>query len=184
MIMFTKFELETVIIMILTINDDKWFTKQCLFDEVSKYYPNSDELYYGHFLFIWTKLLSNSNFISIHPTKEKIKIKTNDSENKTFENFNENQIDVIHDMNLQVQLKHIIDYPKLYNGSGILKSFLLNNYDCDFFFKFFYLYQRILSFKENKYVVPSNYYYFLNKIKYPTTISLLILAGYYYFIKK
>ena len=178
MIMFTKFELETVTIMVLTINN-KWFTKQCLFDEVSKYYTNSDELYYGHFLFVWTKLLSNSNFISIHPNGEKIKYKTNETE--TFENFNENQIDVIHDMKLQDQLKHIIDYPKLYQGSGLVKNFLLDNYDCNLLFKFFNLYQKFILLKECENIVPSYNY---NKIKYVTTISILFLAGYYYFVKK
>ena len=181
--MFTKFELETIIIMVLTMNNSKWFTKQCLFDEVSKYYQNNiDELYYGHFLFIWTKLLYNNNFISVHPSGQKIKNKTNEYE--LFENFNENQIDVIHDMNLQVQLKHMIDYPKLYQGSGLIKDFLLNNYDCDLFFNFFNLYKKIIILKQIEDVLPSNKNKILNKMKIPATVSLLILAGYYYFVKK
>jgi hypothetical protein len=180
--MFTKFELETMIIMVLTMHNNKWFTKQCLFDEVSKYYQNNnDELYYGHFLFIWTKLLINSNFISVHPSGEKIKNKTN--ENEFFENFNENQIDVIHDMNLQLQLKHILDYPKLYQESGLIKEYLLNNYDCDLFFNLFNLYQQVLSLKEKNDVIISNKYDFLNKIKYPAMLSVIIF-GIYYFIKK
>lgn len=180
--MFTKFELETVTIMILA-NNNKWFTKQCLFDEVSKYYQNNDELYYGHFLFVWTKLLNNTNFISVHPSGEKIKNKTNEYE--IFENFNENQIDVIHDMNLQVQLKHMIDYPKLYQGSKLIKDFLLNNYDCDLFFNFFNLYKKILVLQQFTDVLPSKENNILNKIKIPATISLLVLiGGYYYFVKK
>lgn len=181
MLMFTKFDLETVIIMVLTINN-KWFSKQCLFNEVSKYYVNKDELYYGHFLFIWTKLLTNSNFISIHSSGEKIRIKTNETENKIFEDFNENQINVIHDMNLQVQLKHIIDYPKLYQGSGLIKNFILNNYDCNFFYLFFSLYQKTINL-EKKNTLSYNYYEIINKVKIPATISLLFLAGYYYLKK-
>ena len=174
--MFTKYELETITIMVLSIHNNKWFTKQCLFDEVSKYYQNNiDELYYGHFLFVWTKLLINHNFISVHPSGEKIKNKTN--ENESFEIFNENQVDVIYDMNLQVQLKHIVDYPKLYQESRLIKGYLLNYYDCDLFFNLFNLYQQFIISKENEYDI-------LNKIKYPATISVIILGLYYYFIKK
>jgi hypothetical protein len=181
--MFTKYELETISIMVLSIHNNKWFTKQCLFDEVSKYYINNiDELYYGHFLFVWTKLLNNKNFISVHSSGDKIKNKTN--ENESFKDFNEDQIDVIHDMNLQVQIKHMLEYPKLYQESRLIKEYLLNNYDCDLFFKLFNLYQKILSLKENECGVLSNKYNILDKLKYPATISVIILGLYYYFIKK
>jgi len=180
--MFTKYELETITIMVLNINHDKWFTKQCLYDEVSKYYVNNiDELYYGHFLFVWTKLLNNMNFISVHSSGDKIKNKTN--ENKLFENFNENQIVVIHNMDLQVQIKHMLDYPKLYQESRLIKEFFLNNYDCDLFFKLFNLYHKIFSLKEKENVVLSNNYNILDKLKYPATISVIILGLYYYFKK-
>ena len=181
--MFTKLELETVTIMVLTMNNTKWFTKQCLFDEVSKYYQNNnDELYYGHFLFVWTKLLINNNFISVHPSREKIKNKTNESE--IYENFNENQIDVIHDMNLQVQLKHMVDNPKLYQGSALIKDFLLQNYDCDLFFNFFKLYENILVLKEYQEVLSSKENNIINKLKIPVGVISLIVIGYYYFGKK
>lgn len=182
--MFTKYELETITIMVLNIHNNKWFTKQCLFDEVSKYYINNiDELYYGHFLFVWTKLLINHNFISVHPSGEKIKSK-NKNDTEYFEIFNENQVDVIHDMNLQVQLKHIVNYPKLYQESRLIKEYLLNYYDCDLFFNLFNLYQKIITLKENECVVFYNKYNILNKIKYPASISVIILGLYYYFIKK
>ena len=182
MIMFTKLELETVIIMVLTMNNTKWFTKQCLFDEVSKYYQNNiDELYYGHFLFVWTKLLINNNFISVNPSGERIKNKTNEFE--SYEKFNENQIDVMHDMNLQVQLKHMVDYPKLYQGSALIKDFLLQNYDCDLFFNFFKLYENILILKEYQEDIPSNKISLINKVKIPVGIISLIVIGYYYFKK-
>jgi len=180
--MFTKYELETITIMVLNINHDKWFTKQCLYDEVSKYYVNNiDELYYGHFLFVWTKLLNNKNFISVHPSGDKIKNKTN--ENEYFQDFNEDQIDVIHDMNLQVQIKHMLEYPKLYQESRFIKEYLLNYYDCDLFFKLFNLYHKIFSLKEKENVVLSNNYNILDKLKYPATISVIILGLYYYFKK-
>ena len=183
MIMFTKFELETAIIMVLTFNNNKWFTKQCLFDEVSKYFQNNmEELYYGHFLFVWTKLLINNNFISVHPTKEKIKIKTN--ETQVCENFNANQVDVIQDMNIQVQLKHMIDYPKLYEESILIKDFLLQNYDCEIFFNFFNLYKKILVLQQIKYEPPSNQETFLNKLKIPISILSLVMFGCFYFRKK
>lgn len=186
--MFTKFELDTITIMILTTNNTKWFTKQCLFDEVSKYYQNNvNELYYGHFLFVWTKLLINSNFISVHPSNEKIKSKTNDLE--PFDDFNENAIQVIDDMNLQVQLKHMNDFPKLYIGSVLIKDFLLQNYDCDLFFKFFKLYNNVILLKEKdkeEYVLPSTNLSLINKVKIPVTVTTisLIMIGYYYWNKK
>ena len=91
-----------------------------------------NELYYGHYLFIWTKLLINSNFITIHPSGEKIKTKTNDL--GPFDNFNEYNVEIIHDtnddiihdmndkiihdMSLQVQLKQ----KKFTENESLMKS--------------------------------------------------------------
>jgi hypothetical protein len=58
--MFTKFELDTITIMVLNRNSTKWISKESLYHEVSKQYENNmGELFYEHFLFIWFKLIIN-----------------------------------------------------------------------------------------------------------------------------
>ena len=186
--MFTKFELDTIIIMVLNINSSKWFTKETLYNEVLTHYEkNPTELYYGHFLFVWSKLLINYNFIIVHESGEKIKIDTKNAKDVgPFEDFINVNNSIIHDMNLQVQLNHMVEFPKLYTGSVLIKKFLLNYYNCDLFFKFFELYQDSIILKENiiNNTPSSGYLNFTNNSIIPVSVMSLIIMGYYYWIKK
>ena len=130
--MFTNFELDTITIMVLNRNSTKWFSKESLYLEVSKQYKdNMGELFYGHFLFIWFKLLINDNFISVHKHEsgEKIKIKTKTNDQNSDQFFDQAKEEpVIEKPSLINQLNHMIEYPQLYKGSILIKDFLFEYY--------------------------------------------------------
>ncbi len=183
--MFTKSELDTITIMVLNINSTKWFTKESLYNEVKTYFEkNPTELYFGHFLFVWSKLLINNNFIQVDESGEKIKLKTN--EPGPFEDFINIYTSEKYEMNLQVQLKHMVDFPKLYTGSVLIKDFLLKNYKCELFFKFFELYKDSIILKQNidDIATDSNSFNFTNNLVLPVSVLSLIMMGYYYWNKK
>ncbi len=185
--MFTKFELDTITIMVLNTNPLKWFSKESLGAEVKKHYQNSpDEFYYGHFLFVWSKLLINKNFIQVKEDDEKIKIKT--QEVGPFEEFvSKDSHTKNHDYNLEKQLKHMTDFPKLYIGSVLIKDFLLKYYNCDTFFKFVDLYKDYFMTKSSDNQIQNyastSYLNFGNGCVLSVTAMSLIM-GYYYFSKK
>lgn len=184
--MFTKFELDTVTIMVLNTNPLKWFSKESLGAEVEKHYQNSsDEFYYGHFLFVWSKLLVNKNFIQIKEDDEKIKIKIN--EIGPFEDFVSTKPINKHDYNLEKQLKHMTDFPKLYIGSILIKDFLLKYYNCDIFFKFVDLYKDYFIPKpsnSNDLNNSSNSYLNFSNGCLISVTTMSLIMSYYYFSKK
>jgi hypothetical protein len=188
--MFTKFELDTITIMVLNRNSTKWFSKESLFAEVSKQYEsNMIELYPGHFLFIWSKLLINDNFITVHELDEKIKIKTKTKTNDhnlssdLFEDFIVHDKEtVIKNLSLKDQLNHMIEYPQLYKGSVLIKEFLLKYYEFNLS-NFFELYKDTIYFKQKLDVSPSKNNSLNNTINIvvsTTIMSLFVAIGYYY----
>lgn len=78
--MFTKYDLDTIIIKVLMDNSNKWFSKSDLYNEVKKLFSDK-KLFISHYLFVWEKLLLNTNFIDIKMigNNDIIKIKTFES---------------------------------------------------------------------------------------------------------
>jgi hypothetical protein len=147
-LMFTKYDLETITIKVLNDNSTKWFNKNVLASEVSSIYQGSDEFFIGHFLFVWEKLLINTNFISVNKIDENnsiIKIKVTGeqlSENniEKFNNFqNENKIVTI-EFDISKQIHHMIKYPELYYGSKLVEQFLVKYYNFDDYLRFLEIY--------------------------------------------
>lgn len=139
--MYSRNDLQTIAIKILCDNSNLWFSQNKLLNILIKQYNVSDinnpksELFIGHFLFIWEKLLINNNFITTteynNQTHIKIKINKNWNNEITISNEELNRIDV----NFIDQLKHMIHNPILYKGSKLIEKFLLK-----------------ISYKPNKYI--------------------------------
>jgi len=187
--MFTKFELDTITIMVLNRNSTKWISKESLYHEVSKQYENNmGELFYEHFLFIWFKLLTNDNFIIVreHKSGKKIKIKT-ETNDQFFDQAKEEPVKEKQKPSLINQLNHMIKYPQLYKGSILIKDFLFEYYKdehitLDIFFKFLELYKDTIFLNEKIDVMPSKTNSLNNTINIvvSTFIMSLITMGYYY----
>ena len=130
--MFTKDNLDTLVFKILIDNPEKWFDQYILFEELKKYYNNNDELFIGHFLFLWYKLLNNTKFISnINYNNHiiiTIKLSTtliNIINKKPYLNistFNDYQFN---DLTINKQIYHMITYPELYINSSLIEQYLL-----------------------------------------------------------
>ena len=91
---FTKYDLEHLTTKILVDNPNKFFSQDLLYKEVSNFYQNNmSELFFGHFLLIWQKLLENTNHVII----------------------NDNMIKYKEDTTSDI-INHMKKYPKLYQG--------------------------------------------------------------------
>jgi len=137
--MFTKYELETITIKILDDNPSKWFSQSELFDYLKRIYSaqeskdsniidnfdsSKSELFIGHYLFVWEKLLINTNFIEkcIVDFNDFIKIKNNILPEIKLETIKLIKLNI----NLNEQIIHMIDNFFIYNGSSLIKKFLIN----------------------------------------------------------
>lgn len=133
--MFTKFDLETIIIKILNDNYSEWFSQFELFDyliqelkEKSYNFTSSkSELFIGHYLFVWEKLFINTNFIDTYSIDSFnfIKIKNSNESNLAKINLKTKNLTKLN-VNLNEQISHMVDNPTIYLGSKLIKNFLIN----------------------------------------------------------
>lgn len=147
--MFSKYDLETLTVKVLNDNPDFWFSIKALANCVLDFYKeNPDEFYIGHFLFVWEKLLINTNFILVknaeNSNNNQVKIKSPNNSDKIFELKDADKIGVIQ-YNLDKQLKHMINNKQLYCGSKLIEQFLIKHYDFDKFYRFFEIYGDCLT---------------------------------------
>jgi hypothetical protein len=125
--MFKKSDLETIVISVLTNNPNTFYNQSALFNQLINSFLQ-DELFVGHFLFVWEKLLLNTNFIEQQILENYVMIK--------IKNFNNDELQphmqILEPLTVNINklIKHMIKYPELYKGPKIINTFLLkvNNY--------------------------------------------------------
>lgn len=134
--MFNKSDLETITIKILNDNPNQWFSQAELFDFLKKIYTNQNnltssnsELFIGHYLFVWEKLIINNNFIEtcVVDTNYFIKINKINSTELAEINLETRNLSKLN-VNLNEQITHMVDNPSMYYGSSLIKNFLINIY--------------------------------------------------------
>lgn len=139
-LMFNRYDLETVTIKVLNDNMDKWFSRAELFNDVKSVYNLKDvdsnnwesELFIGHYLFVWEKLFANTNFIQATNVNSHnfVKIKTNEKMENDSPlppiNLEERILDRL-EVNLVHQINHMINNPSIYTGSKMIEKYLVNS---------------------------------------------------------
>lgn len=194
--MFTKYDLETLTIKVLNDNSNYWFEMTELATSVSNFYQkNSDEFFIGHFVFVWEKLLINTNFISSRQLENiktiQIKIKTSDldKEYNTFKSNSENKIEQIQ-FNLPKQIKHMVENKELYAGSKLIEEYLIKYYNFDKFIKFLEIYgecltpiKKILDLRNNINTFKNNNNLSKNNLIVPAFMFGMLSIGVYYWLK-
>jgi len=121
--MLTDCDIELFIIKKLVENQNILYSKNKLYNEVKKEYP---DIFPGYFLFIWEKILFNGNFMSIHFDKNinyiKIKTKADYDEIEKLLNYNINDVPMT--VNFKDMIHHMITHKELYVGTNIIEQFI------------------------------------------------------------
>lgn len=121
--MLTDYDIELFIIKKLVENQNILYSKNKLYNEVKKEYP---DIFPGYFLFIWEKILFNGNFMSIHFDKNinyiKIKTKADYDEIEKLLNYNINDVPMTVDF--KVMIHHMVTHSELYVGTNIIEQFI------------------------------------------------------------
>lgn len=144
--MYTKFDLENISIENLAKYPNHWFYRTELALLVGEQYQlvgKLDEFHFGHFCFVWEKLLINDNFVITreHLGQKQIKLISANSHISNFDPNTENiNIDLVIDF--KSQINHMTEFPELYYESSIIKKFLINNFgsEAENMYNFFDLY--------------------------------------------
>lgn len=132
--MLSKYDLSTFIFYYLNKNN-KWFTKYDLYNGIKNEFLEN-ELYVGHFLFTWYRLLHNTfcvDSITIDHNGNKhtlIKNKTFDNKYKDHNNDDGHNINSysFDEFNIDINemIQYIVNNSNFYIGSKLLNKFLLD----------------------------------------------------------
>lgn len=168
---FNKNDLETIMIKILYESDYKWFSKSDLYEETKKYYINNpDELFNGHFLFAWEKLIINNNFIICKHIRNKIQnqneilIKISTSDNSDLSsNCDKNPITNSTELNVcEIKLiDHMLKNKQIWFGSQLLNKFICNVYKQKYYSIYeLFFYNKAIGKNKIREFVKTYYLYF------------------------
>jgi hypothetical protein len=132
--MLSKYDLPSFIFYYLNKNN-KWFSKYDLYNGIKNEFLEN-ELYIGHYLFTWYRLLHNMHcvdviYITVNNTKHPlIKSKTFENKYKDYDNedghiinpesFNEFKIDI------NEMIQYVVNNSNFYIGSKLLNKYLLD----------------------------------------------------------
>lgn len=146
-LMYTKFDLETISTENIVKYPNHWFNRTELAFLVGEQYQlngNSNEFHFGHFCFVWEKLLTNQNFILTreHNSEKQIKFICPNSHISTAGHPDILSININLVLDFKSQIKHMTEFPELYYGSKLIKKFLINNFgsEAEAMYNFFELY--------------------------------------------